>query len=106
VGGFTVDTDLLADLGARFLRIADDVVEVTGAHEVEDRALGGRIVGDALCEFEDHWRSGRQRLHERLRSVGMLVQEAASAYKTVDHAVVEATGRPVGPLVTPPEVLP
>lgn len=96
MGGFTVDTEVLAGFGEQFHSIADDL-QAAAAHrsEVLDSQLGGATIGRALRDFDEHWQHGTGRLQHRLRSLGDLVARAATEYAASDRAVADGA-RPDG----------
>jgi hypothetical protein len=92
VGGFSVDTGAVKNLGDQLSKIIADLEAAGASSDLSYDAAGSRDVEQALSEFDEHWINGEQTVIESLTALVTVIHTAATEYDRSDSAVAGATG--------------
>ena len=90
MAGFSVDTNALDAISRQLSRVAVDMFTAAEPSPLDEREAGNGDVARAMRKFHDHWGKERDKLHENVRQLQVLIAESATAYAGTDQAVSSA----------------
>lgn len=79
------DLDGLSSLSRRLDRVADRLSAARSELRGADDVLGDRDVVQALEEFEEHWRDGREKIVDGARRISGMVGSTVALYRELDE---------------------
>ncbi|MBB5868610.1 hypothetical protein F4553_001989 [Allocatelliglobosispora scoriae] len=100
---FTVDLVALVDLHRSLVAIQRDLEASSGVTAAADReSMGGHDVADAVRDFIDGWRDGRQQVSENLNACVGILAQAIEVYRQAEEALHNAAAGSSTPASTHP----